>query len=679
MPRRIPLHPAVLGAAAVLLGAGLRFYRLSSLAPEAWFDEIWFALRARELLQHPALIVFYKTPWGGGNALLVYLTAAARLLGFTGPSGSRVVSAALGVLAVPLAYACFGEMLRGQGLPARRWAAAIAAFCLSYLLYWVIVSRVGTEPSLAPAAALFCVWQLKRGRRALAAPGARPAGRPGLHFLAAGLAAGLAQYNGPHARFVLPLVALVGLHDWLLSPAPRRAALAAGYAAAAAMAALAAAPLIAFFIQEPAWFLARARLTGASATSPLSDPVELRRNLWFLSISFNVMGSFDPLTNFPGLPMFDAVQSIGWAIGHGWAFWNLRRSGLARELLAWEGLMIVPSLVTSDAPNFQRMIGVAAPAACLIALGWLMALRWTFSTRFAGPLAPLVRLAGAGLLGLGLIVSPLYQAYTLLVRYPAQSILPASFLNAPVRVARQLAARAAGGERVFVSRHPEDADAQNDVIAFEFLLPGTPVQRLDFRQCLPLSDGRTARTNYLVLTNRDKQSVPQLHSAYPASRVTADYYWQDNGSWLEVPAGAPGPRPPILSAALFEPGLRLLGYEWSGGAIQAGQSLFLTLWWRAEADLSADYTSFLHLGRQTVVAQRDGQPCQGLFPTSHWRAGDLVRDSFALTLPPETPPGVYPLAVGWYTYPDLTRLRLAAADQPLPDDRAVIGSLTVTH
>jgi hypothetical protein len=122
----------------------------------------------------------------------------------------------------------------------------------------------------------------------------------------------------------------------------------------------------------------------------------------------------------------------------------------------------------------------------------------------------------------------------------------------------------------------------------------------------------------------------------------------------------------------------LIGYEWSGDSIQAGQSLFITLWWRADKDLDTDYTSFIHVGADTVVAQRDGQPCQGLFPTSHWRKGDLIRDSFAITIPPEVTPGQYPLAVGWYTFPDFVRQKLLEADQPLPDDRAIIGTITVT-
>jgi hypothetical protein len=277
-------------------------------------------------------------------------------------------------------------------------------------------------------------------------------------------------------------------------------------------------------------------------------------------------------------------------------------------------------------------------------------------------------------LGFGIFTSILFQSYTLLIRYPQLSILPVSYLNAPVRVGRDLVARAEAGERVFVSRNPED----DDIISFEFLFPNTPVQRLDLRQCLPLTDNRDTATNYLILTKRDLVSAPALYAVYPDSKISAAYYWQDSGTWFQVPAHTPGPRPPLAGDAVFEGGLRFLGYESSGESIQAGQSLFITLWWRAEADLDTDYTSFIHVGQDTVVAQRDGQPCQGLLPTSHWRAGDLIRDSFAITLPPDAPAGTYPLAIGWYTYPDFIRLPVLSAHAALPDNRAIIGQLTIT-
>ncbi len=698
---RFKFRPAHFALVATLLAALLRFYHLSSLAPEAWFDEVWYALRAREMIAAPQWVVFFETAWGGSNALSVYLTALAQLLGFTGISSSRIPAAALGVIAVPLGYACFNELLRSEW-PGRqrRWIAALAAFVLAYLLFWVIVSRVGMEPSLAPAAALFCVWQLKKAEgnspqraqstlrkntmdSALSANSA-------VNYALAGVAAGIAQYSGPHARFILPLLAFIAIHDLLRCPAPLRPRLITGFAIAALSGLVVVTPLALFFIREPEWFVARARITTGIT---LSNPKLLLNNLRLILISFNFVGSFDPLTNYPGLPIFDPIQSVGFFVGHGWALWNVRKSAAARELLAWEAVMIAPSLFTGDAPNFQRMIGFGAPASAIIAVGWLLLIealptlaeielqRREGRQVFSIPLRPW-RLRGSvfgiWFLGFGIFFSLLYQSFTLFVRYPRLSILPISYTATPVNTARELIARSEAGERVFVSRNRED----DDVIAFEFLFPGTAVERLDLRQCLPWSDDRASPSSYLVLTKRDKQSVIALHEAYPTARITESFFWQDSGTLIEVPAGTRAPAPPHPGRARFEPGLRLVGYDGSSSEIRAGQSLFITLHWKAETDITTDYTSFIHIGAglddTAIVAQRDGQPCQGLFPTSHWRAGDLVRDSFAVTLPPDTPPGDYPLAIGWYTFPDLQRLSLREADAPLPDNRAIIGVITVT-
>ncbi len=61
---------------------------------------------------------------------------------------------------------------------------------------------------------------------------------------------------------------------------------------------------------------------------------------------------------------------------------------------------------------------------------------------------------------------------------------------------------------------------------------------------------------------------------------------------------------------------------------------------------------------------------------THWQTGDLIRDGFALVIPPETPAGNYPLSVGWYAYPELTNLPLLEGTA-LAGQRAKIADLVV--
>ncbi len=65
----------------------------------------------------------------------------------------------------------------------------------------------------------------------------------------------------------------------------------------------------------------------------------------------------------------------------------------------------------------------------------------------------------------------------------------------------------------------------------------------------------------------------------------------------------------------------------------------VTLYWTCRQVLTQDLTVFVHLvddGGQ-LVAQHDGPPVQGAFPTSWWRVGDVVPDQHELFVPDENP------------------------------------------
>ena len=72
----------------------------------------------------------------------------------------------------------------------------------------------------------------------------------------------------------------------------------------------------------------------------------------------------------------------------------------------------------------------------------------------------------------------------------------------------------------------------------------------------------------------------------------------------------------------------------------------------------------------------DHQPYDGLYPTSDWGAGEMVRDTFSLTVPADAPPGLYDVQLGWYD--PATDKRLAVGQGTafrvavLPVDWAVI-------
>jgi 4-amino-4-deoxy-L-arabinose transferase-like glycosyltransferase len=131
-----------------------------------------------------------------------------------------------------------------------------------------------------------------------------------------------------------------------------------------------------------------------------------------------------------------------------------------------------------------------------------------------------------------------------------------------------------------------------------------------------------------------------------------------------VRVGEPEALPPGLTAvdALFGGQIRLLGYAVTPAA--GGRGWSLTLAWKAEASVDADYTVFVHLVDATgeIRGQQDGPPGGGFYPTSYWKPGEIVVDRHDLSLADDAPAGTYRLWVGLYQLASGERLSTAAGD-----------------
>jgi len=105
----------------------------------------------------------------------------------------------------------------------------------------------------------------------------------------------------------------------------------------------------------------------------------------------------------------------------------------------------------------------------------------------------------------------------------------------------------------------------------------------------------------------------------------------------------------------------LLGYEANPAA--TGAELPVTLYWRAEAPMGADYTVFVHLldAAGNVVAQGDSPPRGGRYPTHWWEPGEVIADEHVIPLPADLPPGEYRVRAGLYRPDTGERLPLVGA------------------
>ncbi|MGD9048048.1 MAG: hypothetical protein PVF77_08355, partial [Anaerolineae bacterium] len=131
---------------------------------------------------------------------------------------------------------------------------------------------------------------------------------------------------------------------------------------------------------------------------------------------------------------------------------------------------------------------------------------------------------------------------------------------------------------------------------------------------------------------------------------------------LYGPPDSPGP--PDLQSPRGQNGpLGPLGQEAPLG-LEPGETLTLTVVWQAQQPLMSDYTAFAHLVDEAGQgwAGDDHQPHGGLYPTTAWGAGEMVRDTFTLTLPADAPPGLYHVQVGWYDPATQRRLLVGEGD-----------------
>jgi len=169
---------------------------------------------------------------------------------------------------------------------------------------------------------------------------------------------------------------------------------------------------------------------------------------------------------------------------------------------------------------------------------------------------------------------------------------------------------------------PGDAFCDNVVLP----IPADLARTLVYRLSVGLLDAAADRR--LPATDRDGNPAPpfvgqvRLVAAEPAATTA----------------------PPPSDAAI-----RLAGAEFPS-LWQPVSDHTVTLRWYAAEPVPTDYTIFLHLrdADGQLVAQADGPPLGGWYPTSWWVPGEWVTDDHAFPLPADTPPGDYRLVAGLY-------------------------------
>ncbi|HIP72212.1 MAG TPA: hypothetical protein EYH05_12540, partial [Anaerolineae bacterium] len=267
-----------------------------------------------------------------------------------------------------------------------------------------------------------------------------PISRATLYFLISGFLVGFGLYIYAAAR-LFPLLFFVFVLYWFWRD---RAALRAHWLNVGLMggtAVLTALPLLIFFWQYPYFFVFRIAYVANKGKGAVEGKPYLTwlRNVPRVIASFFWQGETHLRHNLPGRPYLDPIQIIFFLTG---SLSVIRRLLQPRVffLCLWLAVMLLPTILSGDAPHFGRMTGAAPVTAIFIGLG----VDTVFSVHcslFSGRSLKIARWT----LIAALLLSAVWTGYDYFVRYANHPQIEADFYLPDCRMGR------------YAAQMPEDA------------------------------------------------------------------------------------------------------------------------------------------------------------------------------------------------------------------------------
>jgi len=125
-------------------------------------------------------------------------------------------------------------------------------------------------------------------------------------------------------------------------------------------------------------------------------------------------------------------------------------------------------------------------------------------------------------------------------------------------------------------------------------------------------------------------------------------------------------------------GIDLIGYSLAAESVSPGETIPLTLYWKAREPAAGDYQVFAHLNTSEIQtwAQVD-KLHPGDYPTSRWSLDQYIRDPYQIYVPDGTPPGEYELHVGLWNLGTGVRQLVLDEDATVLGDSILVGEIEV--
>lgn len=480
------------------------------------------------------------------------------------------------------------------------------------------------------------------------------------YFLLAGAALGLTVYTFPGAWgipiFLFPLIAYLARFE-----RERMRGRWAGLALMLVVMAVIAAPAVVYLQAHPE-VRGRAEQVGEPLVAALAgDFGPALANIPYVLTMFTVEGDHGLEYNLQWRPVFpEPLISALFYLGVVVSLWRLvwpDARGRLPYVILWlmSAAMLAPTILTSDARNPSRPIGLLAVLFFYVGLGVDALWQWAKQRRGARIVAALLVVAFA--LNAGL------TAWDLFDRWNHNPVVQFLYQHDFYQIARYLDAEDDPGAVTIAGLTPDWVDP-------------TSLRILMAREDADIAPGFFDGQGALLLPAAGTAQVfaPDILTLHPAVQAMLDgagaSYKEDGFTRWEVRAPAALPAGYALTPLdAANPLAALTGIAWD--RLAPGETARLITVWETRAPSTGRLRIFMHLmgtAQTTLYAQYDALHV----PSMQWRAGEVFYQMHTLDIPAGLPPGEYVLRVGLYEYEPPTGARV------IFDDGSDAATLSVT-
>jgi len=360
----------------LLLASFLRLWKLDSIPPGLYPDE---AINGNEAVFSPGKI-FYRENNGREGLFINLVSLSFKIFGIS-VSSLRLVSAICGILTVLGLYLLIKELFSGlsskvYGLEHKK-IALLASFFLATSFWHVNFSRIAFRAILVPFTLVFAFYFLFRGFRQ----------KKILDFIVSGAVLGLGFYTYISYRFVVVLVALIFLYQWLICQKEEKKKFLLFTLYCLLSTIIVALPIGIYFLKNPKDFISRvAPIVVFSQKAPLKA---FGKSLVSHLAMFHIFGDPNWRHNVSGAPILFWPVGILFLIGFCYSIKEVlskkslisypkstslkfKSPNIAGHwlLLIWFFIMLLPGILTAEGtPHALRCIGAIPPTFAFAGLG----------------------------------------------------------------------------------------------------------------------------------------------------------------------------------------------------------------------------------------------------------------------------------------------------------------------